>query len=455
MLSRRLTQIFLVCLAVTLNLSAQTVPGSSFLAQVPGASSGANRLVVYTAASATLDAVLDTAGPTDAEQVLVTPSGNRVYLISSAGIQWVDASLQTFAVLNGVNGPVKKAELTPDGKYLIVQGASLYVINTQTNTITNTNPGLTGTMVDFTVTPDSKQLWVLQSFGFTTAIAPVNLATFAVGTRTDLPYPGNRVTFSPLGQMYVSAGGRIVEYNPKTLAVIAALDVVGNPGRLYFTPDGSRAYYLNQNPENSARSIQTFRTAQRDITEWPAFSFTQTAPFFDELIVVSNDRLFAYQKAEKKLWEVTPSPLGAVVTTFNNSYLADKVFAVTKSGEYPSARFLYVIATDSSRTALKRISLANDTVNAEVATNLTTGALRFLSVPPQTGVSNITKFNDNQLLTGGGAGKKLMLVATDNLGRPVFNAPVTFSATDGSGVVLSTPTTTTTSQGYADNRGRR
>lgn len=450
MLSRRLTRIFLVCLAVTLNLSAQTVPGSSFLAQVPGASSGANRLVVYTAGSATLDPVLDTAGPTDAEQMLVAPGGNRTYIISTASVQWLDSTLQNFAVLNGVQGPVKKAEITPDGKYLIVQGASLYVINIATNAIANTNLGLTGTMVDFAVTPDSKQLWVLQSFGFTTSIAPVNLSTFAVGTRTDLPYPGTRVTFSPLGQMYVTAGGRIVEYNPKTLAVIAALDVVGNPGRLYFTPDGLRAYYLNQNPENSARSIQTFRTAQRDITEWPPFSFTQTAPYFDELIIVSNDRLFAYQKAEKKLWEVTPSPLGAAVTTFNNKFLADQVFAVTKSNEYPSARFLYVLATDSSRTALKRIALANDAISAEANTNLTSGAVRFVSVPPQTGVSNITKINDNQLVNGGGAGKKLMLVATDNLGRPVFNAPVTFTVEDGSGVVLSTPTSTTTSQGYAD-----
>ena len=124
MFPRRLTQIFLVCLAVSLSAFAQT--GSSFLLQLPGSGSGGNRIVGYQAGAADLDADIDTIGPINADRVLATPDGSKFYLLSDGPIQVIDAALQNFTSLNNLVGPYKNAAITPDGKYLVLMGTSLW-----------------------------------------------------------------------------------------------------------------------------------------------------------------------------------------------------------------------------------------------------------------------------------------------------------------------------------------
>ncbi len=448
MLPRRLTQLILVCLAVTITAFAQN-SGTSYLLQLPGAGSGANRIVGYLAGTSDLDADLDTFGPNNADRVLVTPNGQKFYLVSDGPIQVIDAQFQSFASLNNLTGPFKSSLITPDGKYLILLGSSLQIIDTQTNAIVNTNLGVTGTPSDIATSPDGKTAYLLQQFGLTSAITTLNLTTMTAGTRTDLPTLGNTISVSPVGQIYITGANRIGEYNPTDLSQAAVFSVFGTPDRIKFTPDGTRAYYINLTPQAVGRSLQSFRTAQRDLSEWPPFSFTIPAPIFDDVFVVANDRVLVYQKSAKTLYEITPSPLSGVATNLNNSIVADKVYAVVASNEIPSARFLYVITDDQSQVSLKRISLADNTVSVKSTTTLTNGVLRYVAIPAQTGAINFLKFNDNQLLTSGGAAKKLMFRVTDALGRPVFNQPVTFTSSS-SDAVLSNSSTLTTSDGYAE-----
>ena len=199
------------------------------------------------------------------------------------------------------------------------------------------------------------------------ASTPINLTNFTTGTRIDLPYGAEKLSVSPLGILYTSSSGRITEYNPDTLAVVATLPVVGNPSPLKFSPDGSRAFFLNTTPQIGARTVQSFRTAQRDLTEWPAFSFTSSAPVFEDLLVASNDRIFAYERANQSLWEITASPLGGQVTNLNGSIVGNQVYGVALSNEVPSARFLYVLTQGSSQPSLRRINLSDFPVVAKLA----------------------------------------------------------------------------------------
>ena len=165
-------------------------------------------------------------------------------------------------------------------------------------------------------------------------MAPINLVNLTAGTRKDLPYSGSIMTLSPTGSLYVSSSGRIAEYNSATLAEVATIPVIGTPGALKFSPDATRAFFINSTPQNVGRSIQTFRVAQRDITEWPPFDFNNPAPVFDELLVASNDRLFALQRSANTLWEITASPLGGVVTNIGGSVVTPHVYELPQKVEH-------------------------------------------------------------------------------------------------------------------------
>lgn len=424
-------------------------PGNSFLFRLPGADSGLTDFLGFQADTTDLTADINAVGPLNLKQIVATPDGQRIYLIGDGALQSVNSTFTNFEIINAVQGPIRTARVTPDGKYLLVLGANFYILNTETNQVAATNLGISGPPSDVAVSNDSKTAWVLQDFGLAGSITPVNLTNLTAGTRKDLPAPASALAVSPLGTLYASGAFRVFEFNPQTLALTRELDPVATPGPMHFTPDGSRMYFVNRNPGIGRRVIFSIRLSDGNIAAWQ-ITDGLPLPIFEDVYVVSNDRVLAWEKANHKLWEISTSPLTGTLINMPGVLEADKVFAVAASQEIPSARFLYVLTESGNQGALKRIALGTNTAQVEGQVDLTNAVYQFVAIPPQTGVSQFLKVNDNQVVSGGGVAKPLIARLTDALGRPVFGQPVTFTAPDLPNVVIGTPDSVSTSTGYVE-----
>ncbi|MEP6962603.1 MAG: hypothetical protein ABI995_11035, partial [Acidobacteriota bacterium] len=328
MVIRKLAQLSLVILATCIHLSAQANQGTGFLFQAPGVAGTGNRLLGYFANVSDLNPDLDTQGPAHASKILATPNGERFYIVGDGPLQSVDATLQNFQTLNSVIGPIRSAKLTPDGKYLLVAGADFYVINTATNAIAATNLGVSGTLLDFAVSRDSKKAYLLHNFTVSSAITPVNLETLVAAPRVDITRAALSLDMSPLGKLFAASGNVITEYDPATLAVTYEAILSVTPGPLHFTSDGARVYFINRTPSVGGRPIYSMRTDTHEVSEWNLANTGTTPPIFDDVYIAGNDRIFAYEPANTTLWDITPSPLSGTPTALNSLFPANRVYGV-------------------------------------------------------------------------------------------------------------------------------
>ena len=220
------------------------------------------------------------------------------------------------------------------------------------------------------------------------------------------------------------------------------------PGRMHFNLDGSQAYFVDQQT-TQGYAIVAFRPTTQQTFGWPANIFEPNRPTFDELYFAGSDRVFALDKLHTTLWEITGSPLSAAPVSMPAAFDSSVVYAAAVTNEIPSARFLYILTENSSRPTVARVALANGSLQTFSNAVSTTGVLQTITIPPQTGASQIVKFNDNQVLTTGGKAKTLIAYVTDSLGRPIYNQPVTFSVGTGPvGVTLSGASEQTNANGY-------
>jgi uncharacterized protein (TIGR03437 family) len=445
---RRITPLLFSLCACASALAQVATPGSSFVFQLPGPESGLTRFLGYQADTGDLTSDIDANGPINLKQIVATPDGQRLYLIGDGPLQVVNTNFTSFQILNAVQGPIRKAVMTPNGRYLLVLAQQFYILDTTNNQVVATNLGVTGPLVDVAVTADSRRAYLLQDFSFSGSITPINLTNFTAGTRVDIPVPGANIALSPLGRLFVSSGNRISEYNPQTLALIADISVLATPGPMRFTPDGSRMYFVNRTPTIGGRAIVSIRLADRVVTDWPPFNPSVPPPNFEDVYIASNERILAWDRSQTTLWEIGTSPLSGTPLNIAGVLQANKVYGVALSQEYPAARFLYVLTESGNQFAMKRIALATNSTQVESGLNSVAGIFTFVAIPPQAGVSNFIKFNDNQIVPGGGATLPLLARLTDALGRPVFGQPVSFTALSATGVVIGTPETTSNSEGF-------
>ena len=450
---RRIAQLAVLCLAIGSQAIAQVNPGSSFLFQLPGAGSAGTRLLGYFADTSDLNPDLDTTGPAGASKIIATPDGQRVYVVAGGALQIFNASLQTLQTISAVVGPIRNIALTPDGKYLVVAASHFYVLDTATNTVaaTETTFRVSGLVTDFAISPDSQKAWLLQSSALFGTIIPINLADLSGGTHVDITRSGDTITLSPRGKLYVPTRNNIAEYESSTLQKLNDTVMSALPGRLHFNFDGTQAYFIDQQT-TQGYSIVAFKPETQQTFGWPANIFEPNRPTFDEIYLAGTDRIFAHDKTHTTLWEITASPFSAAPVNMPQAFDANVVYAVAVTNEIPSARFLYVLTENSSRPTLARVSLSNGTLQTFSNAVSTAGVLQTITIPPQTGASQILKFNDNQVLSAGGPAKTLLAYVTDSLGRPVYNQPVTFTQSAGPAVAtISGSTTQTNANGFVQS----
>ena len=444
-------------LAVCVSMAAGTVAfaqntGKSYLVQFPGPEEPGARFLAYTADATPLIADVDALGPNNSTQLIAKPDGSKFYILGDGPIQQIDANLSTFQTLNGISGTPRIAKITPDGKLLLVAADSLYLVNTSNDTIASTGAGInSGTVTGFAISRDSKKAWVLVESGFSGTVITIDLVKFErIGDPLNLPFRGRGIFLSPQGFLYVTFSNQIRRYDADTLELAenGIIDVLATPGPLNFTPDGTAAYLVNNDPFVGGRALLRLDLATGTITDWPAFNPGVQPPVFESLLVAGNNRVFAYSRDNTTLYDVTLNPLGATKTVLNELFPADQVLGVAASNELPSARFLFVLIDNGNQTNLLRIDLSNNTINAQALALINSGHFQFVGIPPMTGAASFLQFNNNQTLPHGGVAKTIITRVLDGLGRPVFNLPVTHSVPSDSGVELTNPDTVTNADGY-------
>ena len=141
----RLCLVASFCLALGINAFGQS---SGYLFQLPGANVPGSRFFAFVYDSNPFSPLVDKSGPLSATQVLAKPDGTKFYFIGTGtgGVQSIDGGFNTFRSVNGILGNPTAAAITPDGKYLLVGGADLYIVDTSNDTVLANTANITGTV---------------------------------------------------------------------------------------------------------------------------------------------------------------------------------------------------------------------------------------------------------------------------------------------------------------------
>ena len=377
----RLCLVASFCLALSINAFGQT---SGYLFQLPGPNIPGSVFSAFAYDSNNLGVPLvNKNGPLSATQVIAKPDGTKFYFIGSGsnGVQSIDSGFNTFSSLNGIKpnnaGAITAATITPDGKYLLVGGDTLYIVDTSTDTVLANTANISGGIASIAISRDSKTAWVLtnSAFGGGQVIA-VNLTNRQrlITSPLNLPFGGaTSIVLSPLGLLYVGEPQHIYEIDPVAFAITSNGDIAGfqaSPGNLHFSPDGQSLYFVNLTPTlGNGGSILKVTLATHAVSAWPTTAGTTPPAFFD-CYVVSNSRILAFAQGNTAnpstdpgtLWEITASPLSGAPTQLAGVGL-QSVTAAAISNELPSAKFLYLLIANGNQTNIDRFDLSSNTLS--------------------------------------------------------------------------------------------
>ncbi|MCU1336220.1 MAG: hypothetical protein JWO19_1801 [Bryobacterales bacterium] len=463
MFKRNLSVAACVCLATMVVASAQT----SYVVQVPGVN-GTSTQIVGLGDDAFSRAFSSASGLAGAFQVLATPSGAKFFIVAPGGVQSAPAPaagstlLSPLTTISGIAGTVTSAAITPDGKYLLVAADHFYVINTSNNSIVKTDVGIpTGSIpVGIAVSRDSQTAFVLANINNQSALGSVNLTSFQTSQFLYMPYMATSVTLSPLGLLYVTlAGDQLYEIDPATLTITTSGRIqipAGIFGPLRFTPDGSTAYSVNRNAPicSACASLLELNVATHAVSSWPAAPDPNNPPpLFDDVFVAGNSNVYAFSSTfpTTKLWDVTPAPLSVAASALGNfpngpGLPINNVVGIAISNERPTARFLYLIISDSR---IMRVNITAGNIDAQTSIGLQNGsALTFTPIPAQSGAANFFTLNRNLSVPPGGTSAQLIAQVIDSAGRPVMNVPVCFSTDAGNGLAITNASQITNADGW-------
>jgi uncharacterized protein (TIGR03437 family) len=447
----RLCLVALVCLAVGATAFAQS---SGYLFQLPGANVPGSRFFGFVYDANPFSPAVDKSGPLSATTVIAKPDGTKFYFIGqgSGGVQSIDSGFNTFQSINGILGNVATATITPDGKYLLLGGDNFYIVDTSNDTVLSNAANVTGAITSIAVSRDSKTAYVLTNSAFGSSVFGVNLTnrTAAFSLPYNVPFGGaTSISMSPLGLLYVAEINRLYEVDPKTLTLTpnGEIDLVATPGNLHFTPDGQYVFFVNLTPNTGGQSILKVALSGHSVTSWPPFT-GNPPPVYSDCYVISNSRVLAFSPSTTTLWDITPSPLGGVVSQLSQIVPVQNILAVAISNEIPAARFLYLLIANGNQTNIARVDLSTNTLSVQGSDILNTGIFDFVAVPPQTGASSFLVYNNLQVIKAPATPLPLIARVVDSTGRPVYNAAATFSTDSSTGVTITTPTQVSNADGF-------
>ncbi|HUS06335.1 MAG TPA: Ig-like domain-containing protein [Bryobacteraceae bacterium] len=377
--------------------------------------------------------------------VLAAPSGTKYYVVGRSASDTVVVLEGNFTALQvtkrlSLGSAATAAAMTPDGRRLVVVTANnTAIIDTTTDTQIGTiDTGSNANSV--AVSLDGTRAYVLSPTS--QRLTAIDLTTNTIAGTITVAASTSGVAAAPNGLIYVSGQNAIYELDGRTLAQRGSIAVSALSGPLTFTPDGRFGLSVNQTLSGSS-SIQVIDLVRRVVATVPSQGI-----IFDKVIAIDNGRALAISSQAGRIYQIFLDPTitaGQGVGLFEASFAGTTISNARDlaiSEELPQARYIYIRTSstiyrfDAYANQLSSTGLPGASGNISYAGPAATGAA----------VSYI-QYNASQSVASGGTSLPLVIRALDAQGRPVSNAPVTFSTT--SGVSLSSTTATTNAAGYA------
>ncbi len=378
---------------------------------------------------------------------LALPAGPRFYLVSKNALNTVvvvDANM-AFIRKFDLGAPATGGGVSPDGRRIVILAGGLKVYDTSTDLEVPITFSDVISPTDVAFSFDSRRAFVLSSAS--QRLSTIDLiSNTQVGTPTTISGTSTGVAAGPNGLIYVSAQQSVYEYqydpNSLNLALRGQFSLTGTPGKLSFTPDGSKAVAVNTGIAGSGTAIFVLDLATRQLSgQVPISSLS-----FSKVVTADNGRFFAIATQNSKLYQFSFSNLALFQEASFlgiGSFTSVRDIAITH--EAPLARYLFV----SSGSNVYRIDLSVNQVSGVlgIAGN-TAGDLSFAVPANQGTISVLLPFNANQSVNPGSVSLPLLVKVTDYIGRPSSGARINFT-TSAAGLTIQTPSVLTGIDGVA------
>src|SRR5579884_880926 len=256
-----------------------------------------------------------------AAAVAVLPGPNGTFYIvantTSNCVTAVNSSFSTVTPVASCGVGATQAIETPDGKRLVVvMGQFVQVIDTTTNNVLAFNTNIGGQIADIAASIDSSRVFVLANTSTGWQVVTVDMRSGSVTTSVNVPVNATAISVAPTGLVYVSAPNAIIELDPSTLATLHTIAVTGQPGKLYFTPDGTTGVAPNLTP-STGPVLFVVNMGSRTASGSLAGSSLPSGTILTTIFPVGNNRVFAYSPSTQGLFDITLNPLTATQFPFS------------------------------------------------------------------------------------------------------------------------------------------
>lgn len=455
----------ILILATTLAVAAQAGYVVSVSTAVPTAP-------VLTVLNEDLTVVGSATLPGAVQQVLLADDGTRLIVLtqnSAAPVTILNVTgsglgQQRVLTLPAGAGVPSMAALSPDGARLVVAttGPSrLYFVQLSNEQVAPEVIPLPSAAVDLEFTKDGGYLLALTE---SNVLQPVRALDWQAEAPAAIAgsYPSGslRLSVAPFGSLYITGPNVLIELAGTPpfgeLARTSPLNpALTHPGKLYFTPTGTRAFAAGRIQGQHSIGMVDFTLRG---TNSPAGSliatgiavstvggpFGSTPQLLDPILLVREDRVLALAPSIPQVFNIERGIGGGLlVQDFRvGAQILSDIVGVAASDETPNAlKFFYVNNTG------RHFMLPLGGLGNVLQRDLQPGQLRYVSPPSGGNPGNILPYGAGKTVTPGAALRYFVRVL-DFAGKPVKGATVTFRATAGN-PVLSAPSAVTNREGFA------
>lgn len=411
--------------------------------------------------------------PADTKYYAVARSGSNSLVILNSGFQPIGQPIS-------FGQSVTAAGLSPDGRRLLIMAGNLRIYNTDTDQEIQTNFIDVGIQPsDLAFSPDSRRAFLLSPLA--QRLTAVDLTTNTAAGNISLPgITSGFVSTGPNGLLYVSAQTRVLEVNPQATPFDVGATrrqftpLNANIGKLFFTPDGTRALAINLSPQSGTLLYHfSLDLLNPGIAEFKNTEAAFTAVAFEKLFIAGNSTAYAITASTsaqpRRLYTVTLPELAAdgapAVPTVAESFfgslgnvsIADQVAV---SSEYPAARRAYISAPlnllqQAAQNTLYNVNLAPTTPNVtgRVDFNFLPGAVGWAgpaAIASTDAPTGLIRYNARQPVVA--INSRITPIGVRVLGasgRPLFNVPVVFTPITPGAVLDGATTVFTNANGQA------
>lgn len=452
-------------LAAALGVSAH----GGYVVSISSANPSAPTLTVLNEQLEVLGAV---SMPGAVQQVLLADDGTRLIVLTqnaAAPISILNVTAgglgqSRVVTLPAGAGTPSQMVLSPDGARLAVATtgpARLYFVQMSNEQALPDFVPLPSTAVDMEFTRDSAYLVVLTD---SNVMQPVRVADWLPMAPVAVPgsYPSGslRLSVAPFGSLYITGPNVLIELSAappfgeisRTSPVNASLS---HPGKLYFTPTGTKAYtpgrlqgghsiglvdFTLRGSNSPAGSLVATGVAVSTVSG----PFGTTPQLLDPVLLVREDRALALAPTIPQVFDITRGVgggLNVVAMQVGQQVLSD-ITGIAASGETPTVLRFFYVDSSGRHNALPLAGLGN-----VLQRDLQPGRLEYVSSPSGAAPGNLLAYGAGKTVQPG-AVLRYFVRAIDLSGKPVKGAAVTFRAAAGDPGIQA-PTSITNREGFA------